>query len=166
MAAVDPIKVAHQIEARVRDRLQGTQIDLRMIGLRKSWRDIADGALAVILFAVITLGLTLLAVWMYCQSLRIALVPVGARSSRSRATRTLVLLGYGIDPLGLLVPFLIFAIGSAMGPENQRHRRCGLCRPGYMGAARRTFRQLLMPAIIALLADLVGFITICSFPCR
>jgi predicted RND superfamily exporter protein len=33
-----------------------------------------------------------------------------------------------------------------------------------MGAARRTFRQLLMPAIIALLADLVGFITILLIP--
>jgi uncharacterized protein len=31
-------------------------------------------------------------------------------------------------------------------------------------AARRTFRQLLMPAIIALLADLVGFITILLIP--
>jgi len=33
-----------------------------------------------------------------------------------------------------------------------------------MDAARRTFRQLLMPAIIALLADLVGFITILMIP--
>jgi inner membrane protein involved in colicin E2 resistance len=35
-----------------------------------------------------------------------------------------------------------------------------------MDAARRTFRQLLMPAIIALLADLVGFITILLIPVR
>ena len=33
-----------------------------------------------------------------------------------------------------------------------------------MDAARQTFRQLLMPAIIALLADLVGFITILLIP--
>ena len=33
-----------------------------------------------------------------------------------------------------------------------------------MDAARQTFRLLLMPAIIALLADLVGFITILLIP--
>jgi len=33
-----------------------------------------------------------------------------------------------------------------------------------MEAARRTFRQLLAPAIVALLADLVGFITILLIP--
>src|SRR6476469_4813326 len=33
-----------------------------------------------------------------------------------------------------------------------------------MAAARRTFRQLLVPAIIALLADLVGFVTILLIP--
>src|SRR4029078_10094308 len=33
-----------------------------------------------------------------------------------------------------------------------------------MDAARQTFRQLLMPAIIALLADLVGFVTILLIP--
>jgi len=100
----------------VRDRLQGTQIDLRMIGFAKVVADIADGALAVILFAVITIVLTLLAVWMYCQSLRIALVPVGCSVvAVAWQLGTLVLLGYGIDPLGLLVPFLIFASGSATG---------------------------------------------------
>src|SRR5678816_4767612 len=33
-----------------------------------------------------------------------------------------------------------------------------------MDAAKQTFRQLLMPAIIALLADLIGFITILLIP--
>src|SRR5256885_6558982 len=33
-----------------------------------------------------------------------------------------------------------------------------------MEAARRTFRQLLAPAVIALLADLVGFVTILMIP--
>ena len=64
------------------------------------------------MFAVITLVLTLLAVWYYCQSLKVALVPVVCSViAVVWQLGTLVLLGYGIDPLGLLVPFLIFAIG-------------------------------------------------------
>jgi predicted RND superfamily exporter protein len=163
---VDPIKVAHQLEERVRDRIGSSTIDVRMIGFAEVVANIADGATAVVLFAVITLVLTLLAVWVYCQSLRIALVPVGCSVvAVIGQLGTLVLLGYGIDPLGLLVPFLIFAIGvshgvqkiSAIGDAAFE----GLC---CMDAARRTFRQLLMPAIIALLADLVGFITILLIP--
>ena len=78
---------------------------------------------------------------------------------------TLVLLGYGIDPLGLLVPFLIFAIGvSPRRAEDQRGEEAAVAGVGSMEAARRTFRQLLVPAIIALLADLVGFITILLIP--
>jgi len=181
---VDPIKVARQIEARVRDRLQGpqvevrlqesradtplpaAQVDVRIIGFAKVMADIADGALSVILFAAATLVLTLVAVWMYCQSLRIALVPVGCSViAVVWQLGTLVLLGYGIDPFGLLVPFLIFAIGVSHGVQKiSAIGDAAFAGLDSMGAARRTFRQLLMPAIIALLADLVGFITILLIP--
>jgi predicted RND superfamily exporter protein len=163
---VDPIRVARQLEARIRDRLQGPEIDVRMIGFAKVVADIADGALSVILFAVVTLVLTLVAVWIYCQSLRIALVPVGCSLvAVVWQLGTLVLLGYGIDPLGLLVPFLIFAIGVSHGVQKiSAIGDAAFAGLDSMGAARRTFRQLLMPAIIALLADLVGFITILLIP--
>ena len=80
---------------------------------------------------------------------------------------TLVLLGYGIDPLGLLVPFLIFAIGVSHGVQKiSAVKEAAVAGVGSEEAARQTFRQLLMPAIIALLADLVGFITILLIPVR
>jgi predicted RND superfamily exporter protein len=80
---------------------------------------------------------------------------------------TLVLLGFGIDPLGLLVPFLIFAIGVSHGVQKiSAVKEAAVAGVGSMDAARQTFRQLLMPAIIALLADLVGFITILLIPVR
>jgi predicted RND superfamily exporter protein len=163
---VDPIKVARQIETKVRDRLQGPKIDVRIIGFARVVADIADGVLSVILFAVVTLILTLLAVWMYCQSLRIALIPVACSViAVIWQLGTLVLLGYGIDCLGLLVPFLIFAIGVSHGVQKiSAIADAAFAGLDSMGAARRTFRQLLMPALIALLADLVGFITILLIP--
>jgi len=47
-----------------------------MIGFAKVMGDIADGAGVVVMFAVTTLLLTLLAVRVYCQSWRVAFVPV------------------------------------------------------------------------------------------
>jgi predicted RND superfamily exporter protein len=187
---IDPIKLANELEQRVRKQIEGNSvivkatgvgqpepgpsdvsqagsgINVQLIGFAKVMGDIAEGALSVIVFAVITLVLTLLAVWFYCQSIRIALIPVGCSVvAVVWQLGMLVLLGYGIDPLGLLVPFLIFAIGVSHGVQKiSAVKEAAFFCIGSMEAARRTFRQLLAPAVVALLADLVGFITILLIP--
>ena len=163
---VDPIKVAHQLELKVRQGIQGHGIDVRMIGFAKVMGDIADGVASVVLFALITLVLTLLAVRLYCQSWRVAFVPVLCSVvAVIWQLGALVLLHYGIDPIGLLVPFLVFAIGVSHGVQKiSAVSDAAFAGLGSMEAARRTFRQLLVPAVIALLADLVGFVTILMIP--
>ncbi|HEV7714570.1 MAG TPA: MMPL family transporter, partial [Steroidobacteraceae bacterium] len=176
---VDPIRVARELEDKVRKRIEGTGAvvavagsdapsgaDVRIIGFAKVMGDIAEGALSVIVFAIATLVLTLFAVYLYCQSFRVALIPVVCSViAVVWQLGTLVVLGYGIDPLGLLVPFLIFAIGVSHGVQKiSAVSDAAFAGLGSMEAARRTFRQLLAPAIVALLADLVGFITILLIP--
>jgi uncharacterized protein len=165
---VDPIRVAHELERRVRAPLEGGGIDVRIIGFAMVMGDIADGAGAVVMFAVITLALTLLAVRSYCQSWRVAFVPVLCSAvAVIWQLGALVLLRYGIDPIGLLVPFLIFAIGVSHGVQKiSAVSDAAFAGLGSMEAARRTFRQLLAPAVVALLADLVGFVTILLIPVR
>src|SRR6187551_638420 len=173
---IDPIEVARDLESRVRDKIQGNEeivvqaqgspIDVHMIGFAKVVGDIADGAMSVIVFAIVTILLTLLAVWYYVQSLKVAVVPIVCSIiAVVWQLGTLVLLGFGIDPLGLLVPFLIFAIGVSHGVQKiSAVKEAAVAGVDSMRAARQTFRQLLMPAIIALLADLVGFVTILLIP--
>ena len=179
---IDPIAVAHALEEKVRDRIQsndvvvqahsssiqGEPIDVHMIGFAKVVGDIADGATSVIVFAIVTILLTLLAVWYYVQSFKVAVVPVVCSLiAVVWQLGTLVALGYGIDPLGLLVPFLIFAIGVSHGVQKiSAVKESAVAGLASMDAAKQTFRQLLMPAIIALLADLVGFVTILLIPVR
>jgi predicted RND superfamily exporter protein len=164
--AVDPIRVAHELEAQVRRPLEGHGIDVHIIGFAKVVGDIADGATSVLMFAVITVVLTLLAVRLYSQSWRVAFVPVLCSViAVIWQLGALVLLRYGIDPIGLLVPFLIFAIGVSHGVQKISAVSDGaFAGLSSMEAARRTFRQLLAPAIVALLADLVGFVTILLIP--
>jgi predicted RND superfamily exporter protein len=175
--AINPIDIARELETRVRDKLQGndvlvqadsTGVDVHMIGFAKVVGDIAEGATSVIVFAAITILLTLLAVWYYVQSLKVAAVPiVCSLIAVIWQLGTLVALGFGIDPLGLLVPFLIFAIGVSHGVQKiSAVKEAAVAGSSSMDAARQTFRQLLMPAIIALLADLIGFITILLIPVR
>ncbi len=163
---VDPIRVGHELERRVRTPLEGNGIDVHIIGFAKVVADIADGAASVLLFAVITLVLTLLAVRVFTLSWRVAFVPVLCSViAVVWQLGALVLLRYGIDPIGLLVPFLIFAIGVSHGVQKISAVSVAvLAGADSMEAARRTFRQLLAPAIVALLADLVGFVTILLIP--
>ncbi|HET9861804.1 MAG TPA: MMPL family transporter [Steroidobacteraceae bacterium] len=174
---IDPIAVAHALETRVRDQIQndavlvqaqGSGVDVHMIGFAKVVGDIADGASSVASFAIITILLTLLAVWYYVQSFKVAVVPIVCSIiAVVWQLGTLVMLGFGIDPLGLLVPFLIFAIGVSHGVQKiSAVKEAAVAGSSSMDAARQTFRQLLMPAVIALLADLVGFITILLIPVR
>ena len=174
---IDPIAVAHALETRVREKIQndavlvqaqGTGVDVHMIGFAKVVGDIADGATSVVIFAIVTILLTLFAVWYYVQSFKVAVVPIVCSIvAVIWQLGTLVLLGFGIDPLGLLVPFLIFAIGVSHGVQKiSAVKEAAVAGMSSMDAARQTFRQLLMPAIIALLADLIGFITILLIPVR
>jgi predicted RND superfamily exporter protein len=177
---IDPIEVARMLEERVREKIQGNDvvvqahpssttgsaIDVHMIGFAKVVGDIAAGAMSVVVFAIVTILLTLLAVWYYVQSFKVALVPIVCSIvAVIWQLGTLVALGFGIDPLGLLVPFLIFAIGVSHGVQKiSAVKEAAVAGASAMDAAKQTFRQLLMPALIALLADLVGFITILLIP--
>ncbi|MCS6946031.1 MAG: MMPL family transporter, partial [Steroidobacteraceae bacterium] len=172
---IDPIVVAEQLERRVRDKLAGRGVDVHaagsvvnvhMIGFAKVMHDIAQGAMFVVIFAAATVLLTLLCAWFYTQSLQIALVPIVCSViAVIWQLGTLVLLGFGIDPLGVLVPFLIFAIGVSHGVQKiSALADAALAGLSPEAAARRTFRQLLLPAVVALLSDLIGFVTILYIP--
>ena len=173
-APVDYIEISHALEQKVRDRIEGANlqvavvvpVSVHMIGFAKVVGDVADGALSVITFAIVTIGLTLLFVWVYIQSLRIALVPViSSLVAMVWMLGLLVILGYGVDPLGILVPFIIFAIGTSHGVQKiSAVSDSAMSGCDCNEAARRTFRLLFLPAIVALLANLVGFITILLIP--
>jgi predicted RND superfamily exporter protein len=176
-APLDYIRVAHDLEEKIRDRLMGggvevevataaAPVEVHMIGFAKVVGDIAEGSLSVAVFAGITVALTLLFVWIYIQSFKVALVPVVCSIvAVIWQLGLLVVLGFGVDPLGILVPFIIFAIGVSHGV--QKISAVGdavLVGADSLTAAQRTFRALFLPAVIALLADLVGFVTILLIP--
>jgi len=171
---IDYIAISQKLEENVRQKIQNGDIDLfvdvpvsvHMIGFAKVVGDVADGAMSVITFAIVTVVLTLLFVWVYIQSFRIALVPVVCSLvAMVWMMGLLVVLGYGVDPLGILVPFIIFAIGTSHGVQKiSAVSDAAMAGAGSDEAARRAFRLLFLPAIVALLSDLVGFVTILLIP--
>ena len=75
------------------------------------------------------------------------------------------LLGFGLDPLAILVPFLVFAIGVSHGVQQINLISKQVCSGAdSMTAARTSFRGLLVPGSMALITDLIGFGTLIIIP--
>ena len=77
----------------------------------------------------------------------------------------LEILGYGLDPLAILVPFLVFAIGVSHGIQqvNQITKEV-IDGKSPEFAARASFSRLIIPGSMALITDLVGFGTLILLP--
>ncbi len=171
---VDYIAISRALEEKVRQRIHDggleiavdVSVSVHMIGFAKVVGDVAEGAMSVVTFALVTVVLMLLLVWVYIQSFRIALIPlVCSLTAIIWMLGLLVLLGYGVDPLGILVPFIIFAIGTSHGVQQiSAWSNNALSGLESLEAARRAFRMLFLPALVALASDLVGFITILFIP--
>jgi len=150
----------------LRKKYEDGTFEIQMIGFAKQIGDIADGATGVLFFCGMALLLTALAVYWYCHSVRFTILPiVCSLSSLVWQFGTLRLLGYGLDPLAVLVPFLVFAIGVSHGVQQINFIVRELSHgKNSMEAARRSFTGLLIPGTLALVTAFVSFITLVLIP--
>ncbi|MFO1447888.1 MAG: MMPL family transporter [Opitutaceae bacterium] len=158
---LDYRQVADALESRVRARFSNEQLSVHIIGFAKVMGDVSDGARGVVMFFVASFAVTALLVWNYAGRWKLAAAPIGCSLiAVIWQLGSLSLLDFGIDPLSILVPFLIFAIGVSHGVQMVRAYREEVFEgKGGVGAARSAFRQLLIPGGVALLTDTIGFIT-------
>ncbi|QBP77167.1 RND family transporter [Herbaspirillum huttiense] len=150
----------------LRAKYENADFEVQIIGFAKQIGDVADGAQGVLKFCVMALLLTALAVYWYCRSLPFTLLPiVCSLVSLVWQFGTLHLLGYGLDPLAVLVPFLVFAIGVSHGVQQINYIVRGIAAGmGCDEAARASFRGLLVPGVLALVTAFVSFITLTLIP--
>lgn len=163
---IDYVAYNDVLEQQIRKPFEDKDYEVQIIGFAKQVGDIAAGASAVLEFCLVALVLTALAVYWYCHSLRFTLLAIGCSlASLVWQFGTLRLLGYGLDPLAVLVPFLVFAIGVSHGVQQinfivreiAQGKSCGQ-------AARASFIGLLIPGTLALLTAFVTFITLLLIP--
>ncbi len=167
---VDLIKVAEQLEEKIRDRygngfgveVETSAVDVHMIGFAKVIGDISAGAQRVILFFIFAFLITAIFVYVYSQSIWLTIVSLACSLiAVTWQLGLLTMLGYGIDPMGILVPFLIFAIGVSHGVQMVSAYGSEVFEGADSeNAARSAFRRLLVPGAIALASDTIGFVII------
>ncbi|MFZ0487080.1 MAG: MMPL family transporter [Arenicellales bacterium] len=162
---IDYVQVAHQLETRIRDKFSsyhGHKYDIHIIGFAKMVGDITDGTGRVVLFFLVAFLVTALLIFIYASSWRIVgLILACSLLAVIWQLGLLPLLGFGLDPMSILVPFLVFAIAVSHAVQMVSAVRAEI----FLGAdfeqgARRAFRRLLVPGSVALASDTVGFIAV------
>ncbi len=163
---LDYFDLAAKLEKQIRQKYENDDFKVRIIGFAKMIGDIADGAESVVKFFVIAFLLTALSVYLYSQSIQLTTVTLFASlTSVVWQFGLLEVLGYGLDPLAVLVPFLVFAIGVSHGIQQINLITAELAAGATAEeAARSSFSGLLIPGSMALITDLVGFGTLYLIP--
>ncbi len=163
---LDYIELAHKLETGLRAKFEDDVTTIRIIGFAKGIGDIADGARGVVMFFGLAFLLTAVAVYLYARSFRLTVLAVGSSlASVIWQFGVLYLLGYGLDPLAILVPFLVYAIGVSHGVQQINLFTSELVEGSTAEqAARATFSRLFLPGSMALITDLVGFLTLALVP--
>jgi len=179
---LDYNNISHQLDA-IRAKYENEHTTVAIIGFAKMVGDITDGARSVIWFFLITIAFTWLLLFLYSSSVKLASLTVFcALIAVLWMLGMLRLLGFGIDPMNMLTPFLIFAIAVSHGEQMINRYRGEIffggleegsveelrARQGVDArtAATRAFRALLVPGSVALIAGCIGFATILIIPIR
>lgn len=160
-ARLDYADVAKKLEA-IRTKYNSDDIEINIVGFTKVLGDVMEGLFNVILFFVGAFIITAVLLWLYSRStsltllaLLVALLPV------VWLLGILPMAGYGIDPMSILVPFLIFSIGVSHAVQMTNAWKYEI-RSGNSPqiAAEYAFRRLAVPGTLALLMNALGFMVI------
>jgi len=178
---LDYQQVSKDLETKLRQRFENDNIKVHILGFAKSIGDIAEGARSVIGFFGIALVITAILLWLYSGSIKLMALPLLCSIvAVIWQLGSLNLMGFGIDPMSILVPFLVFAIGVSHGvqmisswmgevlggsspTETDGSEQTTSTAPLGVDAneaARRTFRRLVIPGSLALVSDTIGFLTV------
>jgi len=154
------------LEESIRDKYQDDTVKLRIVGFAKMVGDLLDGIRSIVVFAVITLLVTILLLCFYSRSFTATgVILLCSVIAVIWQLGLLHVLGYGLNAFSILVPFLVFAIGVSHGVQmiNALAVNSGEGTSS-LQAARLAFRSLYIPGITALVSDAAGFLTMLLIP--
>ena len=164
MLKLDYQDFSHSLEEKIRDKyqLKNPNVKIHIIGFAKKVGDLIDGLFGVALFFAVAIGITFVLLFWFTKCMKSTLaVLFSTLVAVGWQLGLLHLMGFGLDPYSMLVPFLVFAIGISHGVQKIK----GIAMASgtaldALTAARMAFRQLFVPGLVALSSDAVGFITL------
>lgn len=155
-------RLSLDLEDRVREKYEMENINIRITGFAKLIGDLIEGATLVGLFFLVAFAITAVMLFIYSRC--------GWLTSAALLCSTVAviwqmgllnLMGFGLDPYSMLVPFLVFAVGVSHSVQIiNRFGNFIYLKVSRLEAARLTFIRLSKPGFVALVSDGVGFFTL------
>ncbi|MBR9812526.1 MMPL family transporter [bacterium] len=142
-------------------------IKVHIIGFAKVVGDVTDATLEVVLFFLLTLLMTMVLLWVYTGSFKLAVLPlICSVVAVIWEFGLLRIFGYGLDPFAILVPFLVLSVSVSHGVQyvNAWVAEIAHNDRNSFDASVETFRRLAIPGTTALITDTAGFLTILLIP--
>jgi hypothetical protein len=154
--------LSNKLESEIRDKYQTDSVQIRIVGFAKVVGDLIDGALQVVIFFGLAVAITFVLLFLYSRCLKSTFaVLFFSIFAVICQLGILNLLGYGINPYSMLVPFLVFAIGVSHGVQIINsiiyHSVSGYNKAD---SAKLAFRSLVVAGMTALVSDAIGFTTL------
>ncbi|WP_299071807.1 MMPL family transporter [uncultured Paraglaciecola sp.] len=159
---LDYRQLSSQLESEIRNKYQTDTIKIRIVGFAKVVGDLIDGALQVVIFFGIAVIITFVLLFLYSRCIKSTIaVLFFSIFAVICQLGILNLLGFGINPYSMLVPFLVFAIGVSHGVQiiNSIIYH-GVIGHNKIDSAKLAFRSLYVAGMTALVSDAIGFTTL------
>ena len=158
---VSYVEISQRLED-IRARYSSDDIEINVVGFAKLVGDVVEGLNTVLMFFAVAFVITALLLWLYTRSLTLTVVAlVVAMLPVVWLLGLLPLLGLGIDPMSVLVPFLIFSIGVSHAVQmSNAWRQEVQAGSNARQAARSAFCAIFIPGALALLMNALGFAVI------
>ncbi|WP_243393555.1 efflux RND transporter permease subunit [Solimonas fluminis] len=146
----------------IREKFENQNIEVNIIGFARLLGDVIYGLLGVFIFFGVAFLITMALLYWYTRSVRLTVVAlIVALLPVLWLIGTLPLIGFGIDPMSILVPFLIFSIGVSHAVQmTNAWRQEVVAGATAVEASRAAFCKLFIPGAVALLTNALGFAVI------
>lgn len=155
---VSYVEISRQLEE-IRSKFENDNIGIDIVGFSKLTGDVVSGLIDVMWFFLIAFVITTILLWLYCRSVKLTVVSlIVAMLPVVWLLGLLRMIGMGIDPMSILVPFLIFSIGVSHAVQmTNAWKQDVLTGKTSMEAAHSAFSKIFIPGALALLMNALGF---------
>lgn len=161
---LDYLVFSRTLEEKIRQQYGGDDsvVNIKIVGFAKKIGDLIEGFSAIVVFFFIAVLITSALLFHYSRCYISTFTAVVCSIIAVIWQMGIMhLLGYGLDPYSVLIPFIIFAtaISHAVQFINGITHESGTGKDS-LQAALATFRHHYVPAMLALISDAIGFLTL------
>jgi predicted RND superfamily exporter protein len=165
-AHLDYGRFADELDSIIRAKYNTATTQVHILGFAQAIGDIEHGARVIALFFGIALAVAAVLLFIVSRSLYLTVATLACSLiAVVWQLGIITALGMGIDPISVLIPFLILAIGVSHGVQIalSNLRLVGEGRTA-VAAAIASFHNLLEPGVVALSLAVLTFVTVTTIP--